>query len=207
MKVKKPSALLLSSVGIILLLVGCVTFESPKVLEEGEQSFTISTSGLVTSNIFDKEQETDIAYWPGISAALRTHVAKDLDTGLKLSWDFYGNAIADLKYQLLTHPFYLAIGLGGGVSFCDCPNKFQPILQALVIGGTDSFYVGVKPIYNPASAAYRRDYELDDFPLAGGVVVGWYELGKKQRLILETSVGASCRSVFLFFGAGWRSSF
>jgi hypothetical protein len=205
MKVKKPSAFLLSSVGLILLLVGCVTFESPKVLEEGEQSFTISTSACV--DIWN------VGIWPGFSAALRTHVAKDLDAGLQLSYTWYGNAIADIKYQILTHPFYLAISLGGGVTLLHCDHLTQPILQALIIGGTDSFYVGVKPIFNPASDAYRESSDADcvcpfeDAPLAGGIVVGWYGLGKKQRFILETSVGGSGSSINLSFGAGWRFIF
>jgi hypothetical protein len=211
MNVRKPSAFLLSSVGLILLLVGCVTFESPKVLEEGEQSFSIGTSACAAFG-------DGAGVWPGISAALRTHVAKDLDAGLQLSYCIYGNAIGDIKYQILTHPFYLAISLGGGVSLVgDTVNPFQPILQALLIGGIDSFYVGVRPIFNPASAAYRRctddpedygtDYLLEDFPLAGGVVVGWYGLGKKQRFILETSVGGSGRGVHLSLGTGWRLIF
>lgn len=198
MNVKRLFTLLPVFIG--LLLASCATFQSPKVLEKGERSLTVGASALfgvgVTRPLFYD------AYvpppWFEIDTVFRTHVAKRVDAGLQLPCSIAesNSAIADVKYQILTQPFFLAASIGGGIR-CVAGHNIDPIVQALVIGGADTFYVGLKPLFMPTL----------HFPLAGGVVVGLYGLGKKERLILEANVGFGDEAFVASFGPGWRFTF
>jgi hypothetical protein len=115
---------------ISLVMASCSTFQFPRVLEKGEQSFTASVSSSYPFS-FD------------ITAEYRTNLAKSLDLGLRLTYNAGIAAIIDVKYQILTQPFYLAPGVGAGVIYV---GTIIPVVQALLIGGTDVFYIGIKPM-------------------------------------------------------------
>ena len=174
---KKTTWLLVTS--IVLVISGCATFQSPKVLEKGENSLTAGVS---------------VSYpgWFSVTAAYRTYLAKNLDVGLQLCYKYAFSAIADLKYQILTEPFYLAAGFGAGVGYM---QRFYPIVQALLIGGTDVFYIGIKPMY-----AFEH---ASEYPIFGGIVAGG-TIGKKPSFLIEGNLGYfNMPSVTLGIGLRW----
>jgi hypothetical protein len=179
---KNPSWLLTASV--VLLMSGCTTFQSPKVLAKDEQSLSVGAS---------------MAYfgmpWIDLHVDFRTNVAKNLDAGIRLTSDILADhsAAIDAKYQLLTEPFFLALSTGAGFYV---GYTVSPFVQVMLIGGTETFYVGVKPmmLFNP--------------PFFLGGICSGLMLGDNKGLNIEANlVLGGTGSPLLTLGAGWRFFF
>ena len=164
--------ILLLTASMVLVISGCATFQSPKVLEKGEQSLTVGAS-VVLLPLFSNGSESTPPLWIDINMAFRTYIAKSLDGGLQLAYSTSTfSAIADVKYQILTDPFYLAAGVGAGLLAPEFSNPF--VAQALLIGGTDTFYIGIKPITNFTA----------ELPIGGSILAG-ITIGKKPQFVIE----------------------
>ncbi|MBT3272603.1 MAG: hypothetical protein HN368_05580 [Spirochaetales bacterium] len=106
-----------------------------------------------------------------IDVSFRTYIAERLDAGLQFTGPYY-SATADVKYQILTEPFYLAASVGAGVIVSGY------IAQALLIGGTETFYIGIKPL-----SAFTKSSPI------GGMILAGTTLGENRNFIIEANAG------------------
>ena len=166
-------ALLLSlSLGVA---VGCTTLQSPKVLEKGEQTLTLAAA--VTWS------EVEILF-PAFEPAFRTHIADGLDLGVQVSVPPF-HVIVDTKYQLVQRPpYYLAGGLGAGFGITDIAEGevyWAFVARGLLIGGTERFYAGLRPLFYFVAPPLRADRFSPD------IVLG-LSVGAKVRFVAEATV-------------------
>lgn len=182
--------LLICIVLLVIPVSGCTTFQSPKVLEEGRHSFTV---GVLVFLLHDYMEPNLV--WFDIHAGYRTYLAENYDMGLDISYNWVkASIVADVKYQIIDQPFYLASSIGCGfVVSCTNPGSdesanFDPILQALMIGGSSSFYGGMKGIYNldPGEKRIGIEEMKNGSPLTG-YIFGGATVGEGDDLIIEAS--------------------
>ena len=132
-----------------------------------------------------------------------------LDAGLQLSVNFISSIadsiVADIKYQLLTEPLYLAVSIGPGVHYMlTDAGTFYPMVQALLIGGWEIFYIGIKPV---AYLYNQQPNSLEHLSarVGGGIFAGLM-FGEKTRLSLELNGNYYVGPVFSL-GAGLQFVF
>ena len=161
---------------LVFTVLGCTTFQSPRVLQKGEQTITLAAAA--NTGVLEGELGEP---WFLFDLAFRTHVVNRFDLGLQLYIPLTSlpssHLIADVKYQLIQRPpCYLAGGLGLGFGL------YNGILaQALLIGGTENLYVGIKPIVNMPWLLFEY---WSFYPIT---IVG-LSLGGKVRFLLEANV-------------------
>ena len=160
---------------LVFTVLGCTTFQSPRVLQKGEQTITLAAA----ANTWVLEGELGEP-WFLFDLAFRTHVVNRFDLGLQLSILPsslpFSYLIADVKYQLIQRPpYYLSGGLGLGFGLY---NGF--LAQALLIGGTENLYVGIKPMgARPLVSEYWSFYPIAILGLS---------TGDKVRFLVEANV-------------------
>ena len=183
--------LLVLFLGVLIVSLGCTTMQSPKVLEPGEK--------IAGGSIFLSYQEV-----LGLEVFGRFGIAQNADFGCRISYliphDSVGIA-ADLKYQILRRPFYLAgdleISMAVEPQYDDNPNYYYGVTP-LLLAGTEHLYCGLKTTFAFYQSAYYHLYRpsigwgiihSDDwkFGLAPIIVVG-SSIGEKFRVMPEISI-------------------
>jgi hypothetical protein len=196
-------------VAFAALVSGCATFQVPNTLEEGEQAITVGAA--VTWNIVGlrKEQLKNSFLWFDITAGYRIYVIDSLDAGVQLNYSWHGiRAVADLKYRFLQYPFQLAVSFGGGAHFEIVePNwllstyKIDPLIQGIIIGGSNTFYAGAKTAYILSPSEEEGFGGLFGDKFAGGLFAGTM-LGENKDILVEGATGLYSSQAALRHTAG-----
>lgn len=187
---ERKTYLILGLVLCTLVISCCTTFQTPKVLEKGEQSLTIGAAATVSSEL-----------WNEFSASYRYGISNRMDVGVQIPTNWVNaSIITDIKYQILTQPFYLAASVGTGIYHGDHFRSAFLVFPTMLIGGTESFYIGVKSTFSKVDTT---DYDEEDgmkryfsygptgrYPIAGGVFTGYvFNTTEQKAFILEGGWG------------------
>jgi hypothetical protein len=191
----------LLTASIVLIISGCTTFQSPKVLAKNERSLAVGASmALGTIPLFV------------LHVDFRTYVAENLDAGIRLTSGILEShsAVIDAKYQLLTEPFFLALSTGAGIY--EEYDTFSTLVQVLLIGGTETFYIGVKPmmLFNNIPPSVKDGRMQDIPPVVFVGICSGLMLGSKKGLNIETNllfVDLGSLAALPSLGVGWRFFF
>jgi len=187
-------------------LNGCVsmsTFQSPQVLERGQNSLGFGVSGFL-----DETDEKLAIYEFDIFT--RYGLANRLDGGIKIFGlpGLFGGIQGDLKYQIIKGPFFVSVDLAS--FYATAPSIFDDDDNINTFGFTPLILVGNRTFFGGAKINYiTRIDKIDlfgsssEFRAKGmpGLVFGAM-LGKKAQIIPEVNIYFFDGESALVFGLG-----
>lgn len=178
----------LGVLALVILIVGCGTFQTAKVLDEATGYVGASVLGIATGRSGDSGYFEIPALVPSFELYGRSYLAPKADWGLAIS--ILPRAIlADVKYQLIEVPFYLSASVGAGMV------GFRPLAQITVLAGSDVSYAGIK------STVALAEWSLSGLANFNYILMGIaVPLGKYWHLFFE---GQICAMAFFDSEISW----
>jgi hypothetical protein len=201
----------LSALPAILILQGCAsysTFQSVEVMEPGEGAWGMGITGGIDSDL-NTYKDGNLTELYG-----RFNLKKNWDMGLKMSGflPVSGVYLADVKYQVLSRPFYVSGDLG--LSYSHLYRKGRKDigifgLHPMIMAGTKRVYCGIKVVSLVSTGSvelYGSPYRLKNSIAYPGLFFGG-NIGNEFKIMPEFHIyfpNESGAEPFKMWGIGFQ---